>query len=581
MGRRCVIAGSLIVIAGSAVFSPRLTATLSSGEETHAKEEGARNKTDAKTDAAKSSPRLRSHHATAKAESTANAKERSSRSASSGDGRGIPTRAERAALAKTRSSKSSSGSASGEASHTNRAGTSAVADSKTVPASPVQPPNVVPLTDAEQLGKNIFFDATLSNPPGKSCATCHGPTTGFTSVSSVLNKDGGPIPGVVPHRVERRKPQSIPYATFSPYGPYYCDDPQVWLGGTFWDGHAPDTAAQARMPFLDPNEMANIPVGPYPPHAGGYGPLVVEKLERRPYASLFLDVYGPAVFDSSVAEIYAMATAAIAAYEASAEINPFSAKYDASSHGTPAMSKYKFSRAEQNGMTLFFGKAQCSACHSAATLDVVLNVTGGKDTFTMYCYANIGVPKNPDNPFYKNTNCSANPEGCNPAGARFVDYGLGANPNPSPGGARFNNGTPGDIAQFRGLFKAPSVRNVAKRPTATFVKDYMHNGVFKSLEEVVHFYNKRNIAVNHLGHEVPFDLRVGPPTGYTRLLPPPEVLDNVQNVSGAPPDDAGQDVSNNGQVGNLGLSANEQSDLIAFLKTLTDGFTVPNPADAE
>ena len=58
------------------------------------------------------------------------------------------------------------------------------------------------------------------------------------------------------------------------------DDIQVWLGGTFWDGRTPDTAGQARMPFLDANEMANTAAGPYPPHSGGYGPLVASKLRQ-------------------------------------------------------------------------------------------------------------------------------------------------------------------------------------------------------------------------------------------------------------------------------------------------------------
>ena len=335
------------------------------------------------------------------------------------------------------------------------------------------------------------------------------------------------------------------------------------------------------MPFLDANEMANTPIGPYPPHAGGFSPLVATKLMNRPYTPLFVQVFGAGVFDSTEADIYSMATQAIAAYEASAEINPFSSKYDASLNGTPPSNKYKFTRSEQNGMTLFFGKAQCFQCHSSATLTPVLNVTGGKDTFTMYCYANIGAPKNPHNPFYRNTDATTNPFGFNALGINFIDFGMGMNPNPSPGGTQFMNTTVGDIAQFRGLFKAPTLRNVDKRPEADFVKAYTHNGVFKSLEQVVHFYNKRNVAVNQFGHEVAFDLRVGPPAGYTRLLPPPEVLDNVQNVAGVSPAEAGTEVANNGQVGNLGLSALEASDLINFLKTLSDGFTRPNPAEVE
>jgi cytochrome c peroxidase len=136
--------------------------------------------------------------------------------------------------------------------------------------------------------------------------------------------------------------------------------------------------------------------------------------------------------------------------------------------------------------------------------------------------------------------------------------------------------------QFRGLFKAPSLRNADKRPYANFVRAYMHNGVFKSLEDVVHFYNKRNIAVDAKGNEVAFDLRNGPPAGTTRLIAPPEVLDNVQNVAGLTPDDAAAqgvagDTPTNGQVGNLGLSDSEEEDLVNFLKILTDGFTSPHP----
>jgi cytochrome c peroxidase len=203
--------------------------------------------------------------------------------------------------------------------------------------------------------------------------------------------------------------------------------------------------------------------------------------------------------------------------------------------------------------------------------------------FTMYCYANIGVPKNLGNPFYQETNPATNPFGFNPLGTNYIDYGLGANPNPAPNGMRFFNTTAGDILQFRGLFKTPSNRDVDLRPNPTFVKAYMHNGVFKSLERVVHFYNKRNIAVDANGNEVAFDLRVGPPPGFNRLFPPPEVFDNVQNIVGLTPAQAIANgttgvTSANGQVGNLQLTPQQETDVVNFLKALSDGFTAPNPA---
>jgi cytochrome c peroxidase len=48
-----------------------------------------------------------------------------------------------------------------------------------------------------------------------------------------------------------------------------------------------------------------------------------------------------------------------------------------------------------------------------------------------------------------------------------------------------------------GKFKVPTLRNVDKRPNTSFVKAYGHNGYFKSLEDIVHFYNTRDVAGPH------------------------------------------------------------------------------------
>jgi hypothetical protein len=88
------------------------------------------------------------------------------------------------------------------------------------------------------------------------------------------------------------------------------------------------------------------------------------------------------------------------------------------------------------------------------------------------------------------------------------------------------------------------------------------------------FYNKRNIAVNAAGQEVAF-LRKGARSGYSPLFPPPEVLDNVQNVIAYTPGQAaaaritGMNASN-GQVGNLGLTASQEADLVNYLMILTE-----------
>jgi hypothetical protein len=83
--------------------------------------------------------------------------------------------------------------------------------------------------------------------------------------------------------------------------------------------------------------------------------------------------------------------------------------------------------------------------------------------------------------------------------------------------------------------------------------------------------------VDSNGKEIAFDLRKGPPPGYTPLFLPPEVLDNVQNVAGVSPSQATSDTESNGQVGNLQLTQQQEDDLVNFIKTLNDGYTKPNP----
>ena len=88
------------------------------------------------------------------------------------------------------------------------------------PLPPVpQPPNIIALEPIEQLGKNIIFDNTLSNPTGYSCFQCHAPTTGGTSgLSSVVNLGAGPQPGVVPGRSGPRRPLGLPLRGIQPRG---------------------------------------------------------------------------------------------------------------------------------------------------------------------------------------------------------------------------------------------------------------------------------------------------------------------------------------------------------------------------
>ena len=278
--------------------------------------------------------------------------------------------------------------------------------------------------------------------------------------------------------------------------------------------------------------MNNTPAGTAP---NQYSPLLVQKVQHRPYTPLFYQIYGKDVFTKyTPCQIYEIWGEAISAFEASGEVCQFSSKYDASKYGVPARTKYTLSASEERGRVLYFGTPNASHV-TRRWASPASSSKRGKDTFTMYCFANIGVPKNLGNPYYQMTDPVSNPTGYNPLGTNYIDWGLGDNAVGGLDGTKFFNNTPGDIPQFRGLFLTPTTRNTDLRPSPKFVKAYFHNGWAKSLQQVVHFYNTRNIAMNANGKQVAFDLRIGPPTGYTAIWPAPEVLDNVQNVAGYTP----------------------------------------------
>jgi cytochrome c peroxidase len=155
-------------------------------------------------------------------------------------------------------------------------------------------------------------------------------------------------------------------------------------------------------------------------------------------------------------------------------------------------------------MALFVSekKGNCAACHPTTP-----SPDGTPPLLTDFTYDNLGAPRNPENPFYKL------PHELNPDGFYYVDLGLALTVNePSA----------------NGKFRVPSLRNVA------LTSPYLHNGVFKTLYQVVSFYNTRDVAP----------------------WPAPEVPENV----------------NREELGDLGLTNQEVEDIVAFLNTLTDGW---------
>jgi cytochrome c peroxidase len=390
------------------------------------------------------------------------------------------------------------------------------------------------LTPEEQLGKSIFFDESLSINLNQDCGACHAPEVGWTGPVESFNMHGAVYEGSIPGRFGARKPPSSGYATLSPI--FHLEKKGLFVGGNFWDGRATGeklgnpAADQAQGPFLNPKEQA------LPDSA-----CVVYRVCTASYPVSFEDVWGSgscgiawpadvetvcatenttvALSDADRAKsnmAYDNIALSIAAYEASMEVNAFTSKYDFSLVG-----KAKLSKQERLGFALFQGKGNCKACHPSS---------GMQPLFTDFTFDNLGIPKNPENPVYA----------YDPG---FIDPGL----------AGFLATRP-DYAQYAeandGKFKVPTLRNVDKRPFDGFVKNYGHNGFFKSLAGIVHFYNTRDVLPVCPGEFTEAQaLAAG-------CWPPPEVSANL----------------NTGELGNLGLTPEEEAAIVAFLKTLSDGY---------
>jgi cytochrome c peroxidase len=391
----------------------------------------------------------------------------------------------------------------------------------------------LPFSDAlAELGDEIFEDKDLSIGRNQSCESCHMAEWGFTGPSSEVNGAGAVYEGSIPGRFGNRKPPSSAYSTPAALLELRRQAGGTFVGGNFWDGRATGrllgnpAADQAQGPFTNPVEQ-----GLRDPAC------VVQRVSIATYGTLYRELWGDAIDDivfpedmdalcgqegdlldideenrARIAAEYDNIAISIAVYEESH--NQFSAQFDAARRGL-----YRFTAEEQRGLALFNGRAKCSRCHTSS---------GQNPLFTDFTYHNLGVPGNPQNP------------------ATVADPGWA---DPGLGGFLLNTEWSPYAAGQLGRMKVPTLRNVDLRPYDGAVKAYMHNGVFKSLEEVVRFYNTRDVL---------------PPCGPgadrsdwgMTCWPAPEVAANV----------------NRSDLGNLGLTADEEAAIVAFLRTLSDGF---------
>jgi cytochrome c peroxidase len=373
------------------------------------------------------------------------------------------------------------------------------------------------LTPNEQLGKSIFFDEALSINGNQSCASCHDPKSGWTGPLPNINAHGAVYEGSIPDAFGDRKPPSAAYATQSPILHYVMEKKGdiLFIGGNFWDGRATGerlgnpAAEQAQGPFLNPAEQAL-------PSASE----VVTKICDSSYVNLFIQVCGMEACNlSNIGAAYDCIGLSIAAYEASPEVNAFSSKFD-----WFLRDMVKLTKAESKGYALFQEKGKCSKCHIA---------NGPQPLFTDYTFDNLGVPKNPENPFY-----ITHPS--------YIDLGLG--------GFLASRTDYSALADANyGKQKVPTLRNVDKwvPSLGTKVKAYGHNGYFKSLASIVHFYNTRDVKPR-----CDDDDYTDQEAMAAGCWPAPEVAENV----------------NTAELGDLGLTPEEEAAIVAFLGTLSDGY---------
>lgn len=410
-------------------------------------------------------------------------------------------------------------------------------------ASSGRPPgSQPPLSAAAQVGKALFFDTALSGGGTMSCATCHDPNFAYGPPNGLAVQRGGP-------NLDQAGTRAVPSLRYKMWTPPYADlldNPDGISvpgpgGGFTWDGRAPTLADQAKIPLLSPFEMANASPAD-----------VAAKIQAASYAPLFQQAFGADVFADPVAT-FDDAAAALQAFQIEdASFHPFTSKYDLFSDNKIGGN---LTPAEKRGLSVFRDPqtGNCMSCHYHGA-----GLNGSSALFTDFSYEAIGVPRNPEIP------ANADPS--------FVDMGV-CGPTrtdhlPSEAGA---------ANQFCGMFKAPTLRNLAKR-TAFF-----HNGVIHSLEQVIRFYNTRDTMP-----QIWYPTVGGTPKSKNDSTFPTYGLIKTQYVGGkvqkyndllpAYVGNIDTQLPLDGRAAGSKNPMTEQniSDLLCFLDTLNDDYTPPS-----
>lgn len=303
-----------------------------------------------------------------------------------------------------------------------------------------------PLSPAARIGRKLFFDPSLSASGKMSCATCHDPEHGYAPAGDTAVMMGGP-------KLASPGTRAVPSLRYLEYTPAYADlldNPDGISapgpgGGFTRDGRAATLADQARIPLLAPNEMANASAA-----------AVVRAIRASGYATLFEQTFGTGIWQNPNVALKKALDALEAFQLEDDSFHPYSSRYD-----LYASNKIggKLTPAELRGFAVYNDpdKGNCFACHFNGA-----GIGGSVRLFTDFTYAAIGVPRNTEIPATHDL--------------AYYDLGICSRPDhPLP-----------KNAQYCGMFRTPTLRNVATR------RVFFHNGKFKTLKDVLRFYNTRD-----------------------------------------------------------------------------------------
>lgn len=282
-----------------------------------------------------------------------------------------------------------------------------------------------PLTRAKiELGRQLFFDTRLSSDNTISCASCHHPEDAYARNTrfgvGVREQLGG-----------RNSPPAFN---------------RILSTLQFWDGRAVSVEDQAKGPIANPIEMGNT-------HEAA-----IKTVKKIPGYQLQFDKIfpGQGITIDTVAK-------AIASFERVLVTGTSPADYYEplivfnKSFGDDLKDLDAFKKEDPESYAQYWKLKRASDAHPMAA-----SAIRGRDLF------------------FGKANCTACHAGANFTDEKFHNIGIGMD-QPKPDLGRFEVTK---VDKDRGAFKTPTVRNISQSAP------YMHDGSLKTLEEVVEWYDK-------------------------------------------------------------------------------------------